>query len=237
MMALQGIVAKVRPLVERLDALTLRERAIIFAAGAAVVYVAWHVLLMDPLAVRARAAEQHLADAQRQASAIDQIGAAASQDPAVAASLRNRALESRLGELDREIDSAAEGYVAPQHMNELLRSLLAEQHGLRLISLTNLPVENLSQPPVPDAATTRGGTAQKAAADVGGIGDRGPFLHPVEIVVEGDFASVVTYLRAVEGLSWRIQWRRLELVAGDYPHNRVKLVIGALSLSRDWMSV
>ena len=98
-------------------------------------------------------------------------------------------------------------------------------------------MENLSQAPVPDAAATRGGTAAKPAADAGGVKDRGPFLHPVEIVVEGDFASVVSYLRAVEGLPWRIQWRSLELVAGDYPQNRVTLVIGALSLSRDWMSM
>jgi MSHA biogenesis protein MshJ len=56
-------------------------------------------------------------------------------------------------------------------------------------------------------------------------------------VVDGDYASVVAYLRAVEGLPWRIHWRKLELVAGQYPVNRVKLVIGALSLSPDWMSV
>ena len=60
---------------------------------------------------------------------------------------------------------------------------------------------------------------------------------PVEIVVEGDYASVVAYLRAVESLPWRIQWRKLELTAGEYPVNRVRLVIGALSLSRDWLSV
>ncbi len=237
MMLLQGVLARLRPLAGLLDRLTLRERAIIFAAGATTLYVAWHVLLMDPLAARAKIAGQRLADAEQQASVIDQIGAAASQNPSVAAAQRNRALEQRLGELDRAIDAAAEGYVAPQRMNELLRSLLLQQHGLELVSLTNLPVENLSRTPAPDAARTRTETVAKPAADTVGVEDRGPFLHPVEIVVEGDFASVVAYLRAVEALPWRIQWRRLELVAGDYPQNRVTLVIGALSLSHDWMSM
>ena len=229
MIALQGILARTRPLIERLDALTLRERVIIFGAGVTLVYIAWQTLLMDPLAARAKSAQQHLTNVRQQAAVIDQIGTASSQDPAVVAALRNRALGERLTALDREINSAAQGYIAPQRMNELLRSLLAEQHGLKLISLTNLPVESLSRP---DGAKGDAKTDSTIAA-----GDRGPFLHPVEIVVEGDYASVVAYLRAVEGLPWRIHWRKLELAAGQYPVNRVTLVIGALSLSPDWMSV
>jgi MSHA biogenesis protein MshJ len=67
--------------------------------------------------------------------------------------------------------------------------------------------------------------------------DLGPFLHPVEIVVDGDYMSVVAYLRALEALPWRIHWQQLELKATDYPSNRVHIVIGALSLSRYWISV
>ena len=229
MIALQGMLAKTRPLIERLDALTLRERVIIFGAGVALVFIAWQTLLMDPLPARAKSAQQHLTDVRQQAAVIDQIGTASSQDPAVTAALRNRALAERLKALDHEVNSAAQGYVAPQQMNELLRALLAEQRGLKLVSLTNLPVESLSRP---DGAKADGKTDNSIPA-----GDRGPFLHPVEIVVDGDYASVVAYLRAVEGLPWRIHWRKLELVAGQYPVNRVKLVIGALSLSPDWMSV
>ena len=225
MIALQGMVGRVRPLIERVDALTLRERVIIFGAGVTLVYIAWQTLVMDPLAGRAHSAEQHLAQVREQMTAIDELGTAASQDPTVRAALRNNALAQRLTALDGELGAVAKGYVAPERMTELLRALLAEQHGLRLVSLANLPVESLSQP--------GGAKADAPLAD----DDRGPFLHPVEIVVEGDYASVVAYLRAVESLPWRIQWRKLELTAGEYPVNRVRLVIGALSLSRDWLSV
>ncbi len=57
------------------------------------------------------------------------------------------------------------------------------------------------------------------------------------MVVEGDYPSVVAYLRALESLPWRIHWQRLDLNVGSYPVNRVRIVIGALSLSRDWMKV
>jgi MSHA biogenesis protein MshJ len=237
MIALQAMLARTRPLMERLDALTLRERVIIFGAGVTLIYLAWQTLLMDPLAARSKSAEQQLANVRQQATVIDQIGTASSQDPAVAAALRNRALGERLSALDREINSAAQGYVAPQRMNELLRALLAEQHGLRLVSLKNLPVESLSRPEGAKVDGKVDGKVEGKADTSIAAGDRGPFLHPVEIVVEGDYASVVAYLRAVESLPWRIHWRELDLVAGEYPLNRVTLVIGALSLSPDWMSV
>jgi MSHA biogenesis protein MshJ len=225
MKTFSGAIGRVRPVIERLDALTLRERVIIFGAGVALVYIAWQWLLMDPLAARTKVAERHLADARQHMSMMDQIGAASSLNPAMAAVARNRALTERLAALDAELSSVAQGYVAPERMTELLKQLLAEQHGLKLVSLANLTVESLSHPlgAVPDAPL---------AAD-----DRGPFLHPVEMVVEGDYGSVVAYLRALEALPWRIHWQQVELTAGDYPVNRVRIVIGALSLSRYWMSV
>lgn len=225
MTALPAVFGRVRPFIERLDALTLRERVIIFGAGVALVYIAWQTLFMDPLAARAKAAEQHLADARRQIAVIDELGAAASKDPAMAAAVRNHALADRLAALDAELSSVAQGYVAPERMTELLRELLAKQHGLKLVSFANLPVESLSQP-----------TGTKPDAPLA-PDDRGPFLHPVEMVVEGDYGSVVAYLRALEALPWRIHWLKLELTTGDYPVNRVRIVIGALSLSRNWMSV
>jgi MSHA biogenesis protein MshJ len=216
---------KVRPLVERLDGFSLRERALVFGAGVALLYVAWQSLLMDPLTLRAKAAEQHLADARRQMTMSEQIGAAVAHDPAVEAALRNGALAARLAALDSNLNSVAHGYVAPERMIELLRSLLSEQRGLTLVSLSNLPVESLSLP-----------SASKQTAVIA-PDDRGPFLHPVEMVLEGDYGSVVVYLRALEALPWRIHWQRVELTAGDYPVNRVRIVIGALSLSRYWMAV
>lgn len=225
-----GMYDKVRPLVERLDGFSIRERALIFGVGVALLYVGWQSLLMDPLTVRGKAAEQHLADAQRQMTMSEQIGAAVAHDPAVEAAVRNGALAARLAALDSNLSSVAHGYVSPERMTELLRSLLSEQRGLTLVSLANLPVESLSLPSASKQAAAS--TPAAIAPD-----DRGPFLHPVEMVVEGDYGSVVVYLRALEALPWRIHWQRVELTAGDYPVNRVRIVIGALSLSRFWMAV
>src|SRR5258708_1117162 len=135
---------KVRPLVERLDGFSLPERPLVFGAGVALLYVAWQSLLMDPLTVREKAAEQHLADARRQMTMSEQIRTAVVHDPAVEAALRNGALAARLAALDSNLNSVAHGYVAPERMTELLRSFLSEQQRLTLLGLPNLPVSTLS---------------------------------------------------------------------------------------------
>ncbi len=133
--------------------------------------------------------------------------------------MRNRALSQRLDSLDGELKSLAQGYIAPDHMTELLRALLAEQHGLKLVSLANLPVESLSR--------SAGAKPDEPIAP----DDHGPFLHPVEMVVEGDYASVLAYLRSLEASALadsmapaRTDHRRLSVQPGSAGHRRAQPV-------------
>lgn len=228
MSALTDLRARLAPLAERVDQLSLRERALLFGAGTALISVAWQVLLMDPFTHRARAAQQRLEDARSHVEATDRATSAAAQDPAVAAAARNIALQQRSARVEAQLAEAARDYVSPDRMADLLRQMLANQQGLTLVSLRNLPVESLA------GTGTAAATGSAATPE---LIDRGPFVHPVELVVEGDYLSVLAYLGALERLPWRMHWQRLELKAGTYPMNRVRIVIGALSLSRDWMSV
>jgi MSHA biogenesis protein MshJ len=226
---------KIAHIVGKLDALSLRERALVFAAGMIALCVAFESLLMTPLTERVRAAEHRLGDARQHALVLAQSTEVSAPDPIIAAITRNRALKSRLAELDTQLNNAAQGYVSPGKMTEMLQGILAQQRGLSLVSLSNLPVQSLAQ----DGVAKDSAAKDAGAAKADGLSDHdpGPFLHPMEIVVEGDYASLVTYLRGLEGLPWRISWQRLELTAGAYPVNRVRIVIGAMSLSRDWIDV
>jgi MSHA biogenesis protein MshJ len=227
-------------LAERIDRLSLRERGLLFGGALVLIFIGWQTLLMDPLSSRAASAEQRLADAERTAEAAALAGTAADSDPAVLAATRERALRARLEELDAELADASTGYVPPERMNELLRELLQRQRGLRLVSLRNLPVVSLSRPEPPVATAGAADAARPgdpAAAESPAPGRAGPYLHPVAIVIEGDYASVVGYLRELEGLPWRLHWRQLDLHSTEHPTNRVRIEIGTVGLSRDWMSV
>lgn len=248
MRALATVTSRARALAERVDRLNLRERVLVFVAAVALAYVAWQTFLMDPLAARATAAEQRLEAVGQRLRAVDATVAAG--DPRAQALARRHALRERLEALDATLRDAASGYVPPERMTEMLRDVLDGQRGLQLVSLRNLPVESLASPVgIPGTGTPRGeaspaAPAAEAAADAAsstnaanGAASQGPYIHPVELVVEGDYAAIVAYLQALERLPWRLQWRRLDLAAGDYPTNRVRLEIGTLSLSREWLSV
>lgn len=216
-------------LVERFDAMDVRRRALLFAMTLALLFAAWQWLLMDPLAIRRLHAEQRLEQARQQSGRIEKLGASLEGDPLLAAAERNRALTARLAALDGQLEADAHGYARPQQVTQLLRDLLAAQHGLTLVSLTNLPPRSLTAAP--------GSSAQAAPAGATDADQGGPYLHPVELVVEGSYGDVLGYLRSIEGMRWRIYWQRLELQALDYPSNRVRIVVGALSLSREWISL
>ena len=237
MSAIVDLNAQLKPLLARLEQLSARERGIVFAGLLVLVYLVWQSLVMDPLNARVKAAEAHVAQIRQSIRTAEQAQAATLNDPAVIAANRNRALHQRMAELDSELGKLTGGYVSPDKMSALLREVLATQQGLRLVSLKNLPVISLSRTgnadPAKPGATAAGEPSQAAPS----AEDRGPFLHPVEVVVDGDYLSVVAYLHSLEKMPWRIHWQRLELLSGEYPTNRVRLVIGALSLSRDWMSL
>ena len=131
--------------------------------------------------------------------------------------------------------------LARNRMIDLLREVLARQRGLHLVSLTNLPPRSLAKTSaVEDSGPVRGnpaGIADPGAAQQPQPKDPGPFLHPVEIVVEGDYLAVAAYLHELERLPWKIHWDRLEVDARHSPDNRVRIVIGALSLSPEWITV
>jgi MSHA biogenesis protein MshJ len=217
---------RVVPAMERYNQMSLRERALIFGATLVLTFMAWQLLLMDPLAARAAAAGQKLAESQQRAAASDAAGEAATASPAVTAIARERALRERSAKLQQDLAEASRDYVPPERMMDVLRQLLLAQHGLRLISLRNLPAESLASARKPGKA----GDGKDAV-------DHGPYLHPVEIEFEGDYASVVAYVHALDGLAMRVRWRELAVTAKSYPLNRVRIEIATFSLSRDWMTV
>ena len=228
MKAADELLTRLGLLGERINHLALRERALVFAAGVALVGMAWQHLLMDPLTRRAHSAQQQLQGVQERLEAADLAVRTAAQSPAVMAAARTRVLDERLAQLDAELATAAHGYVAPERVANLLGELIARQQGLTLISLRNLPVQSLALESDATGAARGTGVATH---------DRGPFLHPLELVISGDYPSIVRYLQSLEQLPFRLHWERLELQVEHYPANRVRLVIGALSLSRAWMSV
>lgn len=94
-------------------------------------------------------------------------------------------------------------------------------------SASSMPAGNLSTGSSPDPGLP--GSPDENAG--------GPYLHPVELIVEGRYLDIVAYLHALEALPYRFYWRVLELETKTYPLNRVRIELSTVSLDKEWIGV
>ena len=203
-------------LIVRFDKMSLRERALVCLAVLGAVVGLWDTMLMQPLRNERNALTQELTSFNETVSASQ---TAAEADPRRAAMVRAGELQTQTHAVDEQLASTAAGFVPAQRMVEVVHDVLSQQRGLKLISLRNLPVASL----VPPAENEVLGTA--------------PYVHPIEVVIEGEYGEVLAYLEALEALPWRFRWKMLDLTTKQYPVNRVRIELSTLSMDKTWLGV
>ena len=204
----------------RFDALSLRERALVAGAALIGMVLLWLALFFDPMSVKQRTLSAELTTLQQSIQLTTlAIQETADTDPTLIAQREETKLKTLLAALNAQLAAKSAGLIPPERMVQVIHDVLSRQHGVRLVSLHNSPVTTL----VPGAAQ---------AAQSGG-----PYVHPVEIVVEGTYLDVLAYLHALESLEYRFYWRLLELESTAYPRNRVRIELSTLSLDKDWIGV
>lgn len=212
----------VESLSSRVNEMSLRERALVFAAALGLVALLWDQLLMGPLEKRERTAQSVLESLEKPATngAVDGSAvvdtASARLNDAVE---REQNVHRQLNSVNAEIGSAASMLLPPDRVVQVVRDMLAGQQGLELLSLRNLAPIPLVPSDSPSTPTL------------------GPFLHPVEITVAGDYLSVLGYLKSLEQLPWHFYWRALDLRVEKYPRNVVRLEIATLGTEAEWLGV
>jgi len=216
-------------LLARINRASLRERALVFACAIVVLTALWQQLLIAP--IEARRANV--------AASLDALHKGASSGPGgvadAYAALRSReiALTEAIADTDTQLRDAQRGMIEPKQMVKVLTEVLAHQTGLSLVLLRNLPVQSL----MAAAAEAPGLTAPAAPGAIpANTPTAGPYLHPVEIVVRGDYLSVLAYLQALESQQGGFQWRRFELAATEQgPEYHIEFT--TLSMDANWLGV
>ena len=199
----------VAALAGRFDRLSLRERVLTMAAVLAVLIALFDSLVLQRLEMRRKALAQELTSI---VAAINDTGATGDGADAGATLERATALAASLSEATARLHSQAAGLVPPQHMTQVIHDVLSREQGVTLISLRSLAPHALVE------------------------GD-GPYVHSVELTLQGRYLDVLTYLQALEGLSWHFYWQSLALDATHYPTTRVTVRLGTVSMSRDWIAL
>lgn len=205
----------------RIDALSLRERVLIFLAAAAVMVGAlFNALIAPAMAERARSVSIIQTQLEQIGVWNNELEALARQkaaDPTGAGkSERLNAARLQLEQLERELVQRRQQLVPPERMNRLLHSILSRQAGLKLTQFETL-----------DASLVEGSGLQGGSA---------MYRHGVDLVVTGSYADVVAYLARLEKVPEKIFWGNLELTA-EYPLTTLKMSLFTYSLEKSWLSL
>lgn len=217
----------IRQWIAKLDALSNRERLMVFAAGVAVLYLLIGMVGTRPLEARLHGLRRDISTQREIVSGL------AGQKAALEAQLREHpdaplkaqlsVIDAELHRADAEIAGMSAGLVEPQRMPTLVRDLLAASPGVRLKSLRTLAVAPVVEPDDDKAA------APQAPAEAG------LYKHGIEITVEGAYPSLVDYASRLEALPARVVWNRTRIDATDYPRVAMTLTLYTLSLGRTWL--
>lgn len=218
---------------EKLNALELRERVLLFVMFAGVLFAVFYVLLIEPsMAVRQQDQQKLQALTEkidRQTIELQQL------QMILAAGVNRQKLQSRdqlleqKQQLDKLIEASILSLIPPRLMPKVLETLLQENSKLKLMGLENRPVEQLFK---------QAGNAQDASQNSDELTQQQAlYKHSFILKLEGNYPAVVDYFQSLAALPWRFNWDVLHYEVISYPRASITLEVHTISLSEAWLGV
>jgi MSHA biogenesis protein MshJ len=215
--------------VAKVDGMSVRERALIFAAAAFLLVSLINSLFLDPLLdkqkkLSAQVVQQQekMKETQAQIAALLQAKQADANSPQRE---RIRVLRKQIADGDAYLKDRRDKLVPPEKMAELLEQVLNKNGRLKLVALNTLPVSLLIEP-----------AGDAAAVQVTGL-EKQIYKHGVKITVRGSYADLLQYLTALEKLPTQMYWGVAKMDVVQHPTAELTLTLYTLSLDKTWLQV
>lgn len=248
----------------KLDAMTLRERALVFVAVTASILFLIYTLAVQPMLTRQKLLLAQIKQQQNQVAAIDMEIMAKAQgfviDPDAPVRGQLQLARTETDRISAGLLAVQKGLVAPERMAPLLENLLRGHGKLRLMGLKTLPVAGMNEamatsaasaPPaaaIPAAQPAQPGLPTQLVQPAQPVQPSQPpqpaikprellYRHGVEIVLQGSYLDMITYMNALEALPVQLFWGKASLDAQHYPNSRLTLTLYTLSLDEKWMKL
>lgn len=237
-------------LAARIDLMSLRERVILFGVISLAIIMLFNSLVIDAQFAKQKMLADKIKQEQQQISAIQQEiaqrVAGKSVDPDADTKRRLAGAGQQLAQIDASLQAVQKNLVKPEKMAFLLEGILKRNTKLQLVSLKSLPATN-----VIDAAAGSGFMAKVNAA-VGvvtaavtstvshqpeAVADGGIYKHEVEIVLQGNYLDMLSYMRELESLPEQVYWSKGKMTVLEYPKASLQLNLFTLSLDKKWLNL
>ena len=211
---------------DRLDAMSLRERVLIFLAVAAVMIAVADTALFEPILHRQKANSQRIQQQEDEIRTMQlQVQAYAQARTGYSANAKRQRLEKRrveLAALDRQLAAGQSELVPPERMAKMLTEIVKRNPDVELISLRSLAATGLTQSLAPIPGSAPSGLAL--------------YRHGIEIAVSGSYLKMLNYVGQLEHLPAKIMWGNMELQS-TYPVVTLKITLYTFSPDKTWLLI
>jgi MSHA biogenesis protein MshJ len=214
--------------VRRVDGISLRERALIFVAIAAVLIWAIKPLFFDPLLKQRNEKEAMVAQREGKLRDVQERLTAAMQ---TRTNDKNSPQRKRLEKAKQQIEedrayikSISNKLVPPNEMADLLKQVLNKNGKLELVALTTQPTTLLL-----DAKT-------EVDAAASGM-DEPIFKHGFTLTIRGSYPDLLQYLEALKEMQAQMFWTDAKMDASKYPAVELTVAVYTLSLDKTWLQL
>ena len=226
---------RIEKIATKVDSLSLRERALIFAAAAFLVASLIDSLFLTPLLDKQKRLftqvvqqQEKMKEIQAQISSLLQ---AKQEDANSPQRERIRALRQQIADGDAYLKERRDKLVPPEKMAELLEQVLKKNDRLQLVALNTLPVSLMIEPSADAAAE------QSAAALQASVVEKQIYKHGVQIKVRGSYADLLQYLTMLEKLPTQMIWGEAKMEVEQHPAVELTLTLYTLSLDKTWLQI
>jgi MSHA biogenesis protein MshJ len=207
----------------RVDAMSIRERAMIFITLLVALYFLAVNVLFGPLNIQKDRLQQQV-DLKRQETQaleaqVQAMAARGGEDPDAAKRNKLEALRENLKTMDTELIRVTAGLVPPKEMARLIEQMLLKNRGLQVMRVESIPAAPLLE----------GGTEGATGTMV--------YKHGMHIEIKGGYLDILRYLKSLEALPWKVFWGKVTLKTEKYPDSRVSLLIYTLSTHEAWIGL
>lgn len=216
-------------LAAKVDALSLRERALVFAAATALAFAIVFFIAIDPAQRRQNTLLAQMKGQNEEIATLAKAGAARPSDPDVANRARIEGLRKEIRATEEALRDMQRDLVPAERMNAVLQDMVARDNQLALVSLRTLPTEPLVQADMPPRETKAGDPQKTEPPHV--------FKHGVEITVQGSYTGLHDYLARLERSPARMYWWRARLSTDEDARLTLTVIVFTLSLDRAWLQV
>lgn len=219
---------------EKVNAISLRERGLIFVAAAFVLVSLVNIFFLDPLLLKQKRMtaeviqqQEKIKEIQAQIEGIIQAKNAQNTSPQ---RLQLNKVRQELEEGNLFLQGNRENLVEPDKMADLLRQVLSKNTNLQLVNLQTLPVTSLFE-------TEEEAPAATAAASIPAMTEKQIFKHGVVLTVKGSYLDLMQYLGALERMPTQMFWAKIKMNVVQYPDAELTLTLYTLSLDKVWLQV